>query len=652
MRNAEPYAGGLALNFFESQEFEDDQINDDNEKTQRQTRNLLRILMGGWSEKWRDLLSSRMAKAVFVARDHQLTQAMRLAFQEGFHHIFSQLRNQQLTEQQHNQAQLYISNCLTYLPFGDTTVNESFAVPQYLDGAWQLVEYAVVPIELTPTSGFEKLVLSDSDRVFAYGLEPLSHPHAEPHLIFMGTTYPAGQGFTTMVNTDLEAFETAGKKLYRTGHENISRWLDKQLPKKTHVCGSSLGGALSLLVAIDQGHKLSRVDALNPPGLYDPWRKSSFDHWDELADKPAVYIQKQGNDPVSRFGVWKSDWNVLHVTPPADKKGPNQVTDHALNYAGFADTKFIQINTDEDNQERKTRNRWLYSALRGAFYLLVMVPYRFLILPPIRFIFTHKLQLAIMALVMGLFILIPALVVPIPALSITFNALFHATVSSYVLTDLIQFVSDRLSQRNDADLSKLLNALSNRPLMSIAVGMLVASTAIAFTLSVVLLPELAPLATLALVSLPLICSTINKVRETILTLTGFNDVERPDYQNPSLPRNDSLDIHKNSMEASFTYKEIGDYYIAKRCILKSKGFLPEVGADTFFKNTGRTKHDVLSQSKHDESQNLSISFSATKAKIHDMRHTLYLIQKIGFHQPAELKKALFLGQQDYKNGKP
>jgi hypothetical protein len=136
MQNAEQYAGGLALNFFESPEFENDQINDDIENTQIQTRNLLRILMGGWSQKWRDLLSSRMAKAVFITRDHQLTQAMRLAFQEGFRHIFSQLQNQQLTEQQHNQAQLYISNCLTYLPFGDTTANESFAVPQYLDGAY------------------------------------------------------------------------------------------------------------------------------------------------------------------------------------------------------------------------------------------------------------------------------------------------------------------------------------------------------------------------------------------------------------------------------------------------------------------------------------------------------------------------------------
>jgi hypothetical protein len=105
------------------------------------------------------------------------------------------------------------------------------------------------------------------------------------------------------------------------------------------------------------------------------------------------------------------------------------------------------------------------------------------------------------------------------------------------------------------------------------------------------------------------------------------------------------------MEASFTYKEIGDYYRAKRCILKEKKFLPEEGAPTFFKNTRHTKHDVLSQSQDVESQELSISFSATKAKIHDMRHTIYLIQQTGFRHPAELKKALSLGQQDYKNGK-
>jgi pimeloyl-ACP methyl ester carboxylesterase len=570
MQSGEEYASGLTLNFFDSSEFEDDQIGETTENIAKQTRNLLRVLMQGWNEGWHSLITRRTFNAVFVNRDHQMTQAMRLAFQQGFNHIFSQLDGRQLPPQQQNQALLFISNCLTFLPFADPTRYESFAIPQYVDGRWRFIDYNVVPIELTPTSGFKKLFINDSDRVFAYGLEPIHHAVAEPHLIFMGTTYPAGQGFATTINTDLEAFETAGKKLYRTGHHNISRWLDKQHPKKTHVCGTSLGGALSLLVAIDQGDKLSRVDALNPPGLYHPWHKSRFDHWDKLETKPEVYIQKQQGDPVSRFGEWKPDWHVLRVTPPAIKRGPNSVADHALNYAGFAETTFIGVDTLDDNKERKRRNLWMYTLLRSATYYFGMVPFRYLILPSVRFILAHKIELAI----------------TLPFIALCFIA-----------------------------------------------------------------PPLAAILMIAVGFAPLVYSIMSKIVGHIITLVGFNDSKLPKHLQPMHPRNQSMDIYQSNMEATFSYKEIGEYYETKRT-LKGKPFLPDEQArpHKFFKSTALTKREVLEKSQDPEFQNTNITFVATKAKIHDIRQTLHLRHKYNHENDNLRQSELKQAHQDYITG--
>jgi hypothetical protein len=286
--------------------------------------------------------------------------------------------------------------------------------------------------------------MSDSDKVFAYGLEPQDNEEAEPHLIFMGTTYPAGQGFVTQVCSDM-ANDTPGALLYRHSREKIGEWLDKQ-QKKTHVCGMSLGGALSLLLALDQGEKLSRVDALNPPGLYEPWIKNSLDRWDEIKDKPLVYVQKQGNDPVSRFGIWKKDWLVYHVQPSAEYKGSNDLMDHALNYAGLPSTTFTPIDVENDNQERQHRNFWLYTIARSIIYWLFMMPFRYVILPILRSISDYKIALASAPAVGAVLTFIPT--IP-PIATALVGAAFILVATSYLLYKIIKGVEIVLDLHED-----------------------------------------------------------------------------------------------------------------------------------------------------------------------------------------------------------
>ena len=392
MEVGELYAGGLKLDFYPDAEFEPMDSNNSEDYSQSLVRNLLRIIMMGWRDNWTDLISLSTLRSILIERDPELTRSFRLAFQQGFNHVFSQLENANLSPEQLNQAQLYINNCLMFLPYADPNPYESFSIPQWIHGHWQMVDYKVTPIELTPQYGVRKLFIPEEDRIFAYGLEPITNSDAEPHLLFMGTTYPGGQGFFSTIRTDLQAFETAGENLYRNGRDNITRWLDSQ-GKKVHVAGTSLGGALSLLLAIDQGDKLSRVDALNPPGLYTPiFTRSRFDHWDDLGEKPEVYIQRQGNDPVSRFGVWKKEWHLLHARPASPRLGVNAFTDHGLNYAGFADTAYTVLDTIRDSIHNERRNFWLYTVLRSLAYYTLLLPHHYLLRPLPRFVWNHKLQ--------------------------------------------------------------------------------------------------------------------------------------------------------------------------------------------------------------------------------------------------------------------
>lgn len=395
------FKGGLNLKFVDSSEFESlEGLESTEERAPILARNVLRLLMMGWPDSWHQLISWETLKTIFFHRDPVLLKEFRYAFQQGFELLYQQLKDSQFTPEQQEQVQLYLSNCLSILPYSDLTPYESIKIPQYVDNKWILVEYFVTPIELTDRNEYPLMTLQDNDRVFAYGLEPFDHDHAKSHLIFMGTTYPAGQGFISQINTDLKAFHTVGESLYRSGRKRILEWISRQ-NGKIYTCGMSLGGALSLLLAIDQGDKLIRVDAQNPPGLYEYLSPSEFDHWSELPHQPKVVIQQQAQDPVSIFGVWKKDWDVLKVTPPQNKKGPNAFCDHVLNYAGFAETVFTYCDPEIENNKRRTRNLMLYAVGRVLIYYPLVWPYTHLIRPIGLFSWKHKVPLSLAAAFMG-----------------------------------------------------------------------------------------------------------------------------------------------------------------------------------------------------------------------------------------------------------
>lgn len=620
-----PDNDNLTLDFFPSNELEPQIINHTENDAQIIVRNALRVLMMGWQDCGR-LISLQSLYAILIKRDPELLRAMRLEFQNGFDYIHQQLLQQTpLSPSQQEQVELYLSNALTLLPYSDLNPYEFIGIPQYIDNKWKLVEYKVTPIELTPTKGFEALFIEDKDRVFAYGLEPISEVKARSHLIFMGTTYPAGQGFVSQVGTDLEAFETAGKRLYRTGRKKITEWLDAQ-PLKPHVCGVSLGGSLSLLLAIDQGDKLERVDALNPAGLYRSIRKSKFDHWDNLDSKPKVVVQKQGNDPVSYFGAWKEDWQIFHVEPPQDKRGPNAFTDHFLNYAGLAGTRFTKLDTKDDNESRITRNRLIYTGLRSFVYLVLFIPFRYLVLPVIRYLLQHKLQTALIVagcLVAAFFPLI-SLGLLIKPLSI----LLSGIIMGFLAANVCNFSLDTLYKTQYSELSQFINWSKQQSLatqLSIGlVGVIFVAAAILTVLFPVLLP-ISPISALfILAAIPPTLYCLTQLSRGIHIMFGWNQPELAKCHKPTELHNDSL-LLSQEQEQVFDVSTLQTYDKAKQAIIAN--YTP-----------------ILSRQSEDAK---TITLTLPKAKIQDINASVALVNKFSFFDD-NAKAKLVVQQKQYE----
>ncbi|KTD16252.1 hypothetical protein [Legionella jordanis] len=650
------FIGSLDLLFFAESDLETIPNDDSADQSLIIGRNALRLLMMGWHSNWQDMVSCRLLKAIFFERDHQLVQGMRKAFQEGFSHLYHQLSSKtNYSEEELEQAHLFISNCLNLLPFSDLTPYESFNIPQWTNGQWQCVEYRVVPIELTATSGFEKLFIEDTDRVFAYGLEPINSEYAQSHLIFMGTTYPAGQGFISQVDSDLRAFNTVGNSLYQSGRKRISKWLDKQ--NQVHVCGLSLGASLSLLLALDKGHKLTRVDALNPAGLYDFAIKGHIDHWDKLPQKPTVIVQKQGKDPVSAFGVWKEDWSILHVQPPAEKQGPNPLVDHALNYAGLSGTHFDSLDPVADNREHQKRNFWLYRLGRAIVYLSFIFPFRYGILPLFRYVNSHKTHLLLTAIVLTLLITIPGF---LPLISLGIMGLSSGFISALLFSIPLAFLLDRCLW----GVSDALNGTVNLYLLDrlqwlkqpsvFITGLLLGIAAIAGMGAVVIFfgPAVFPSVILLSLMLPLAISALQKIIKNIHILRGVEKNQPAACHNPALPRNEMQDLYCNKQEETFSLSEIVSYYKAMRVLVKKKSFLPNEDQPREQFN-GKSKREIL-LSLTETNGNSPVQVRASKAKIAEMKTCIKLLQKFGFiasqqSMQIETKELINELSQEYEN---
>lgn len=361
------------------------------EKKARSVYLLISLLCDGYRKDWKKMINLSVLRAILIRRDPEILALGRDLFRQGFANLFAQLKDQEMTPETLTQAQIFIANCRIFITYFELCSKETVHFPEWIDDHWELVDYSIEPILMTPKKPGLNLFHQSIDRFYAYGFVPREQTRAKTHLVYSGTPYPAALAFWISVEADLQAGQTLGEPIFRAGHDIIKKWLRRQKlnGRQIEASGISLGASLALLTAIEHGNYLTGVHAYNPAGLYPHKKPSDLDCWDRLSQKPAVRVICQGRDPVSKLGVFKPDWEMLYLNPDKKDQVWLSVLDHAFNFAGEEKTEFSQMNPEDRSQANARNNRWIYGRGRSLLYHGLVAPYHFGLRPGIYLIKNH-----------------------------------------------------------------------------------------------------------------------------------------------------------------------------------------------------------------------------------------------------------------------
>ncbi len=281
----------------------------------------------GQSKPIAEWINERNLKAVLLQKDPEMLRAVR----EEFHAILEAC-GERLPLPGSKEEVLYetfIGNLISLLPFGYPEKGEAFAIPLKIEGKWQNISYTVdEKIELSP-KWF-------SSPIAAYGLTSQDGP---PILAFLGTTYPAGEGFIATVLSDFTPFLSVGQAPYHYGEQEIQKWLANK--EGVHLYGISLGGAFTFHVLRNHKEKIAQVDAYNPPGLY-PWL------WKEKYHSLPIHIVYNENDLVATLGNFP-EGDQVRVLRAFVNESQNFFKAHIQAYTGFDETTLLKSDASYEN---------------------------------------------------------------------------------------------------------------------------------------------------------------------------------------------------------------------------------------------------------------------------------------------------------------
>lgn len=304
---------------------------------------------GDFSSTW--LTNLQNLKGIFLEKDLKILRGM-----EGeLASILQYACLRMPTPQEETLFKAFVGNILALIPYSYPEEGTLFTIPQKINGRWEAVEYQLEKrLELTPTFF--------SSPIVAY---PLVAKNGPPLLTFLGTTYPAADGFIATLLADCTPFFSVGRAPYLWGKAKIAEWL--QGKKNVRLYGMSLGGAFCFHTIYDHREKIQSLDVYNPPGLYF---KETFDGSVEIN----IYYQE--NDLVSTMGFFPEGKNVS-VYKVFPEKMENPLKAHARVYTGS--DKLAMLKNDPAYENRRgirrlfTFGHFIFGILSIPFFILILI---------------------------------------------------------------------------------------------------------------------------------------------------------------------------------------------------------------------------------------------------------------------------------------
>lgn len=326
----------------------------------------------------------KIASTLFFEKNETFKRAMRLVFKEVLEVLGTALRNRSNLDENRDK----LSRCLKLLPLASIKPNERYMIPTELDGDWHMIEYFVTPIELTPTSGYGRLVLKDHDRLFAYGLAPLLKPKqgesvAPTHLIFVDQ-YPGQQGWLSSLYLRFKHLPS----LFRGCQDKIEKWLKDHTtsdnPRNTivHGLGHASRLALETMFTPQIRKYITSVDVLDTYATsHSTFLTNYSEKWEEIQEKPEVSVQ-----------LHKNHYNLGEIMPGWTVK----------------DSSGTEL---PNNQFMK--DAWhniILGTVLGGILNTLLSSLQYVFVPMIRAIRDHIVELALLSILTMVFLMLPGLI--------------------------------------------------------------------------------------------------------------------------------------------------------------------------------------------------------------------------------------------------
>ena len=315
----------------------------------------------------RTLASKKILKAIFLEKDPEMLKAFCSALQKVLDEGFQNFQNGNVREEIFN---IFVQNAVAFLPFSYPEEGETFCIPAKVNGEWKRVEYRVEKrIELTEDKNSPRLpkLLTEAitarlpsllSRAITYmittfvrdlfsshmpAFKLVNDEGALPYLVFLGTTYPGGDGFLATILSDLTPGFSPGGIAIRLGEENLRKALSEG--EKVRLVGLSLGGALTLKAADLFKESVLDAYAFNPPGSYD---------WENYTTDLPIHIFWQWNDMVARGGYFPEGENVT-LTHVLRERSEDPLNAHQRVYTANPEVTLLRGSTTLENHSWKRR---------------------------------------------------------------------------------------------------------------------------------------------------------------------------------------------------------------------------------------------------------------------------------------------------------
>lgn len=292
------------------------------------------------------LLKKDYILAVVWKRNPQILKEARELMSQLLIDIAQELKQKEHSSSESFHFEMIIGDLLSLYPFLSPEQNETLRVPVLVDGKWQLIEYKVDRLSLTPAWVGSPLV--------AFGLVPQT-ASAPPLLLFKGTTYPTDDGFLLSLIVDINPFASVGDYGFKLGEKIISNWLNKHAAaSKAIIYGKSLGGALARQAALSFTAQVDRVMAFGAPGLFSSELKR-YMQLEKEKKLPAIHLFCQENDPVPAIDQMVN--SGIHYYKVLGKHARRGVFAHADMYSTHEVSAILHLDP------KKKESRWLHISM-------------------------------------------------------------------------------------------------------------------------------------------------------------------------------------------------------------------------------------------------------------------------------------------------